>query len=242
MISRSKKLYKNSAYVVVFLVIVYAIIQPLFDEIFPGILTKSVSVYFLLILIITFIASFLFLTEEKLDEIVKLNTSMVNVDLDEAINIAASKLNNNIVEMKVFAFTTAVIHPIIRSAKFSIGNCKLMIHQFDVEQSTMVNAAYLNDHNDQIVTKWQSLQTDGIISKLDVVKYGHIPMDYFIIMDDKILIQGHYFYEDDSPYGNEYEKPLLITSDNIESHKFIVKSSKRFDNIWSYWNEKSGSL
>lgn len=235
-----KRYYKKAAYVFVAIVVFYALAQPLLDELFPTLKEHPLTVYFLIVLLVSLIPSFMFLLDDRLDKIEKLNTSIVNLGLEEAVNEAAAKLNNNIKEMKVFAFTTAVIHPIIRSAKFSIGECKLMLHQFDVEKSSMANARYLSEHNEQIIQKWSALENDQTISDLRVVKYADQPMDYFIVMDDKILIQGFYHYEDNSPYGNEYEKPVVITSDNIESHKYIIKASRRFDNIWKYWLEKSG--
>jgi hypothetical protein len=229
----------NLHYLLILGTVLYVGLQPILEKFFPSL--TALSSYTLLTIGLATMVAFAIHFDQILRSILNDNRVLENLSLEESINKGAEKLKNNINELKVFAFTTAVIHPIVRSGKFRVKKCRLMLHRFD-EDGPIEDALELNHHNRMVVKRWQDLKDEGIIDELEIVIYTDRPHDYFLIMDDVILIQGFYFYKDNSPHGNLFEMPVLITPENIEAKKLTDKGAKRFENMWRYWHEKEIQL
>jgi hypothetical protein len=150
-------------------------------------------------------------------------------DLNEAIRKAFER-NRRVNELRIFAISTGMIQPIIRSSNnVQIKKCIVLLREFD-EREASQNIDFKNEI-ESIIKKWYVLKNEGKILELEILRYRFHPTEYNCIFDKETLICGLYapLQEDDSKV--RVLEPLLITNDTSQGKSIINDFHQRFEDL-----------
>jgi len=159
--------------------------------------------------------------------------------LSEAISLAVGE-SKNIENLRIYASTTGIIHPIIKDLKLKIDNCKILLQIFK-EDDPNPHSKYLNDFTIRMTHKWEELKGNGI-KNLSVVRYNRYPTEYLIIVDDRYLIRGSYTPDDKSEHGCKYFEPIVFSGKESISKEYIGKTINWFDEIFDYFSKHQANI
>lgn len=135
--------------------------------------------------------------------------------------------------VRIFAFSTKVIQPIIeeacQAANISISECKLLLHRANSGDEERVIK--------EILAKWK--KTCGEDRIKDASFLGNLS-DYCIIISDKSAIIGHYTFDRNEPYHIKYSNTnVIVVDDQTKQGRTIINGLiDRFDTSFEYWKQE----
>lgn len=143
--------------------------------------------------------------------------------------------NKNIENIRIYASTTAVIHPIIRDLKLKVENCKILLQIF-ADDDPNPNSKELNELCAKMEKKWKEITG---IKNLQVVRYNRYPTEYLVIFDDRYLIIGRYSPNDKSEHGSNYFDPIVFSGKELSSKRYIDETIVWYDSIFNYYSNRN---
>jgi hypothetical protein len=188
----------------------------------------------LMALIVAVITAFVVYFDRRLNSLVKQPASIENRKLSEAVKKVFDSIKSA-KEIRIYAFTTEQIFPLIRESDFKVGSIKVLLHDFD-PSSKMKHAGNLGERVKHFQERWEGLSSEKHVGESEVRFYDEIPTHYIISIDNKFLIQGFYLPQDESEFGNDYVSPSVLSAENVEEIKLVQKVNSWFDRLWEYNN------
>jgi len=165
--------------------------------------------------------------ERVLDESFK--EHFINETISESIKRGFEYCNYKVGELRVLAVSSSNIIPGMteiqneqKTKNIPIDRCRLMVRGYDAEQMAQ-GEKQANSIANENIRRWERL---GIMD-FDYVRYHNLPLDYYIIFDDKYITFGQYYVDKDDVHKVKFFNPFSIT-DRI-GHKFISNFIHQFD-------------
>jgi hypothetical protein len=219
-------------------IIIYSILILLlmFWNIFVGFIKISSESLFA-----TAIGVFLFTEIGVIRELNKINDKLSGFANNEIVSsddlntalISAIKSKRVINHMRIFALSTNVIQPIVRSSlnsKTIIRKCSMLIRNLNDEE-------YEKNFGNEVISiinRWQNMKGRSI-SKFEITFFDTLPSDFNIIIDDDIAIIGNYIFTANDKSNITIDRVISV-SNSRESGKDVIHSYiERFDKSFEYF-------
>jgi len=158
-----------------------------------------------------------------------LNTTLVN----------ALTSKRHIKHIRIFALSTNVIQPIVRSTignEIKIKKCSLLIRNLN-------NKDYNNNFGTEIITiidRWKDMKGNSI-DNFDIAFFDDIPTDYNIIIDDNLAIIGNYIFTEKDKSHVTIGYVVSVRNSRESGAQMINSYIKRFDESFEYFKKKNGN-
>lgn len=162
------------------------------------------------------------------------NNEIIKIDnLGQAIYLALGTKTKNISCLRVFALSSTMIQPAIRTAlsasNSTINKCLLLTCKpYKPEYESEANV---------IFERWKS---DPHVKSVHKVEYPTILSDFCILIDDDIAILGFYTFTDSDASGVSVHNVSIISSDRKTGQILISNCIDRFDESYSYFKSHYG--
>jgi hypothetical protein len=133
-------------------------------------------------------------------------------------------------EMRIFAFNSGTIQPIVEGSAFKTETCYLLLPRF-LNSLPATREDRMNTGVQRVVGEWKVRQAEGRIKDLRIRYYDHFPSHYCCVFGDFAAILGTYIYRDwDSyPWNHRFSDALVITDDE-RAQALIIKW---FDDVFN---------
>lgn len=182
---------------------------------------------------IALIASIIFFYDSLLMKIFHSKNNISHIDLASAIKVA-KEYSNNITQIRIYALTTNMIQPIFKAVEIKATECKILLHQPKniIKNPSEILKSYLENIK-MLVREWNALQNNGSIEKVEIKKYSFLPTEYLIIVDEKVVIHGHYLLDDKHFPLCDVQEPILVYNNNSDNRLLIEKRILFFDKLFN---------
>jgi hypothetical protein len=137
-------------------------------------------------------------------------------------------------ELRIFAFNSGTILPIIEGLEFNIGTCNVLLPQF-ARIRVGADGRLMNSELPQVkqvLRDWKKLQARGRIKKLAVKYYDHLPSHYCCIFDKSAMVLGTYTYRDWNVGIHDFSDALVLSDKGGEEGSVIRSFTTWFDDVW----------
>jgi hypothetical protein len=198
------------------------------------------------VLILVMLSTILLITLDSSSRIIIIDEFISSPDLQikklsDAIIDVINKYQN-ISILRVFALTTGSIEPIIESSKVpSINSVNILLYSAkeDKNFTDQKRADMLENQCILMIKNWRRLSKNHKCN-ISIQKYNFQPMEYFIIFDNYVLIQGVYMFEENpETIGIIAQSPLIISNKTQNGRELIEQRILVFDalfkaypNVW----------
>jgi hypothetical protein len=137
-------------------------------------------------------------------------------------------------KIRIFAFSTHVIEPIIRDLRMKLKVCEILIYS---DNPNRPDGRSINISEDPLkyapIEEWIYLLKDGLIDKLDIRVHNLYPLIYFVVFDDKALLLGNYLIDDEKYPKCDYVQPCFMLDENLENKIFIKNYINIFNSLFN---------
>lgn len=216
--------------------------QPTLDLIKSMLMTLSVS---LIPIFILFIGSYILLRniqkikdEERRENLIKDVAQLTSITIEEQLKhlslgnhwlshknltdalITAFQYVNNPKVIRIYAFSTYVIQPVIRDLNINCQECRLLLyHSNSIDLKKLHEDPSLNLIP---IDEWCHMKASGFIENLDIRFHQFYPSEYFVILEDRALIHGNYLIQDNRFPKAEVQEPIYV-SDETSIGKILIR-------------------
>lgn len=157
-------------------------------------------------------------------------------NLNDAITNAI-KDRNTIQTLRVFAQSTTIIQPIIRSSiKCRINDCRLMLRSLNDPEYQKI----FSNHVHALIQMWKDMVTEGKIGELSICYYDDLPSEYNIIINDDTLIIGNYILTEHDRTHITIDRVFTVNNDSTDGKEVISSYISRFEKSFLYLKRHGG--
>lgn len=160
------------------------------------------------------------------------NEILSSDDLNMAL-ISAIKSKHVIRHMRIFALSTNVIQPIVRSSlngKTTIRKCSILIRNLNDEE---YNKSFGNEVI-SIISRWQNMK-GKFVGKFEIAFFNTLSSDFNIIIDDDIAIIGNYIFTSNDKSHVTIDRVISVRNSRESGKEIIHSYIERFDRSFEYF-------
>jgi len=194
-----------------------------------------IDVTVLLGIVVGNLLGFVVYFDSKLTAIQKARQEVSHNQISDGIKDVIAQNRFHVKCLRIKAWTSEAIFPVIREVQCNIDECFVLLHHFDEDAGTKT-ADKLNAKVSYMIEAWRELESSGKIGVLRIKRTDDIPSNYVIIIDDKALVTGLYVPDDKSPYGHEFFEPVVFVNKTQPMGELIRKYVAWFDRIFEYYS------
>jgi hypothetical protein len=166
-------------------------------------------------------------------------TGIQRDSINSAIQIAL-RHRRVIDHMRVFAISSGQIQPILAGQNFKANKCTLALRSFDGLTKDGQDEQF-EIHIGQLIGEWQRMVTRGKITDLAVRRYNFPPTEYYLILDDAVIICGGYAFDSSNWSKVDVLDPFVILADSPDRAEYIKDIIQRHDSFWSALEQGYGA-
>lgn len=168
-------------------------------------------------------------------------------DIESAFNCFFDKINTNyesnrINKLRIYASKLATISPrFFEKHNLTIDECVILIRK--LPQNHCLYDETFDKEREIIKKKWQDM--DNINKeKLSFIEYDRLSDFWYVICDDKFLITDLFtLHIGDNNIYKSYalqkdKTPMVVTSNNKSTQKYILRYISQFENYVKHYNQK----
>jgi len=181
---------------------------------------------------IAFAAGLIFYFDQKIERLSARQDTLIHVNISEGIARAIRHVKHPSI-IRIFAFSTFIIQPILRDLHVQTKEFKLLLYNSKLppgEDQTESQAP-----EDRVpfapIQEWLFMKRDGLMNELEIRTHEIYPLDYFILFDDNALLVGHYLIHDSRFPKCEVQEPCLVLSETQEGKILIRKQLEVFESL-----------
>jgi hypothetical protein len=158
-------------------------------------------------------------------------------DLNTAL-ISAIKSKRAINHMRIFALSTNVIQPIVRSSldnKIIIQKCSILIRNLN-------NTEYNQNFGSEIlsiINRWQDMRGKSV-NKFEIAFFDDLPTEFNIIINDEISIIGNYIFTESDKSHVTIDRVISVSNSRESGKNIINNYIARFDKSFKYFKKING--
>jgi hypothetical protein len=174
-------------------------------------------------------AGLIFYFDRRFDKLLPGNRVLNHINISQGIHQALSYVKKPRI-IRIFAFSTYVIQPILRDSGVRIPQCSILFYQSccDKEEGPQ-HGAPGSRVQPAPIGEWFNMQKAGQIGNLEIKGHDFYPQIYFVIFDDRALLMGHYLIHDQTFPRCEFQEPCLIVDASTEGKIMIQKCLRLFE-------------
>ena len=218
------------------------LIFSIFWEFFSGVI-PNLEIHILLTILIGILLSseiFITLSLEKIQKKISTfeNNELIEMeDLNPAL-MNALKGRKKIKKLRIYALSTTVIQPIIRSSlDCKIDECIILMRSLNDNTYNKLFSGTVKS----LITMWDELKDDGRIGSVEKYYYDDLPSEYNIIIDDELLIIGNYVFTNSDRANVTINKVFTINNHRSMGQEVINRYIYRFDTSIEYFKKINGN-
>lgn len=177
-------------------------------------------------------AGVVFYFDRRLDRLSPLGCQLTHVSISEGLARAFEHVREPRI-IRIFAFSTYVIQPILNDLHVRTRECALLLYnpnhppdQGEVQPQTLEAQMTLAP-----MKEWLYMKREGSISELEIKTHKFYPLLYFVLFDDRALLVGHYLVQDHRFPKCEVQEPCLILDETAEGKILIRKHLEVFESL-----------
>ena len=135
--------------------------------------------------------------------------------------------------VRIWALSSFVIEALLQAMKPKIGKCHILIYEPgegapDFDNDSDVQMADLIPFN-----AWEQLSEEGIVQEYVIRTHSFYPSEYFILMDERVLIRGRYLIDIERFPRCTVQDPCVTVDRSDDGRRTIFKHIETFDNMWN---------
>lgn len=181
---------------------------------------------------ITLAAGLIFYFDRRFDSLAPRDQSLIHTTISNGIAQAVRHIGEPRV-VRIYAFSTFMIQPILRDLKPKLGECVLLLYNPNLrpDRGAPPSAVPMAEMDFAPIGEWLHMKHAGVIEQLDIKAYGFFPLTYFIVFEDRALLVGHYLIQDHRLPKSEVQEPYLVLDETPEGKILIRKHLEVFESL-----------
>jgi len=173
---------------------------------------------------------------EKIDPVVSVHSI-------EGAFAEAFRLRPKPRKIRVFGLTSYKIQPLIESnvGEFPIESVQLLLADPHEYLRGASHVDFIAESNLTICWKWLGMVKKGLILKLHLNQFDFYPTEWYVILDEELVIVGHYRFDSDNIAKAATAGSVFMARNVGAGSRLIESYLSKFDHLFGVSDKQFGS-
>ncbi len=180
---------------------------------------------------IAIIASLIFYYDQFFCKIFINKSNFNHIDLTASIRLA-NDFVKNCKHIRIYALSTNMIQPIFKSMNIKADYCSILVYTPE-NRSDNSNVDIYQNNLSMLRSEWSNLKEDAFFKQVEIKGYDFTPTEFMILFDEKVVIIGHYIFNDNRFPMCDVQEPYVLTNDQLNNKILIEKYISLYESIYS---------